>query len=106
MNHASLMPAGGGEACTDDPEANQQVGDVGSVSNLSAAQVAQQLCDGVTDASRGVLLCERLQSLWSQQCDRFGTIKNVEFEFDGSDEMTVHGYLESFSFDLEFLTSA
>ncbi|MCY3643989.1 MAG: hypothetical protein OXG41_10440 [Acidimicrobiaceae bacterium] len=89
-----------------DPEADPEVGDVNEVSGLSAAVIAQQLCDGVTDTGRGMLLCERLQSLWSGQCDCTGTIDAIDFELVGTDEMTVDAYLGSFSFDLEFLSPA
>ena len=89
-----------------DPEADPEVGDVNEVSGLPAAVIAQQLCDGVADTGRGVLLCERLQVLWSEQCDCVGTIDSIDFELVGTDEMTVDAYLSSFSFDLEFLSPA
>ena len=89
-----------------DPEADPGVGDVGDMSGLPAAEIAQQLCDGVADTGRGVLLCERLQRLWSEQCDCVGTIDAIDFELVGTDEMTVDAYLSSFSFDLEFLSPA
>lgn len=88
------------------PEADQGVGDIDDVSGLSAAEVAQMLCGGIADTGRGVLLCERLQTLWSERCDCVGKIDAVDFELVGTDEMTVDAYLRSFSFDLEFLSPA
>ena len=89
-----------------DPEAVQEVGDVAEVSGLSAAEIAQQMCDGIADPGRSVLLCERLQRLWSEQCDCVGMVGAIDFELVGADEMTVDSYLRSFSFDLEFLSPA
>lgn len=87
-----------------DPGANPDVAEIDDVSQLSASVIAQQLCDGVGDPGRGVLLCERLQSLWSEKCECIGTVEEVEFELLGTEDMTVDAYLKSFSFDLEFLT--
>ena len=88
----SLVPA------TDD------CGDVGALSGLSAAEIADQLCAGVADPVHIVLLSERLQRLWSEQCDCVGKVDEIDSELLGADEMTVDTYLNSFSFDLEFLT--
>ena len=87
-------------------EADPAIGDVGALSGLSAAEIAQQLCAGVADATHGVLLCERLQRLWSEQCDCVGVVDEIDFELVGTDDMTVDSYLRSFSFDLEFLSPA
>ena len=87
-------------------EADPAIGDVAALSGLSAAEIAQQLCAGVADATHGVLLCERLQRLWSEQCDCVGVVDEIDFELVGTDDMTVDSYLRSFSFDLEFLSSA
>ena len=58
----------------------------------------------VSAVTHGVLLCERLQHLWAERCDCVGTVSEIGFDFVGTDEMTVDAYLNSFSFDLEFLT--
>lgn len=89
-----------------DPGTDPEVSDIDEVSNLSAPVIAQQLCDGVGDPVRAVLLCERLQTLWSEKCECVGVVETVEFELAGTDDMTVDSYLDSFSFDLEFLTPA
>ena len=89
-----------------DPEAIQEVGAVGEVSGHSAAEIAHQLCEGVVDPGHSVLLCERLQRLWSGQCECVGKVDEIDFELIGADEMTVDSYLRSFSFDLEFVSSA
>ena len=85
-------------------ETDPAIGDVGALSGLAAAEIAQQLCAGVADATDGVLLCERLQRLWAERCDCVGTVFEIGFDFVGTDEMTVDAYLNSSSFDLEFLT--
>ena len=74
------------------------------VSGLSAREAASQLCDGVSDPVLCVLLCDRLQRLWSDRCECVGKIDSVSFQLVGSDEMTVDAYLRSMSFDLEFLS--
>ena len=75
-------------------------------SRLSEAEVARELCDQAADPERGVLLCDRIQSLWAARCRCMGTIESIAFELIGTDEMTVDAYLDSFSFDLEFLSPA
>ena len=89
-----------------DPEAVPEVGDVEQVNGFSGAELAEQLCKGVADAGRGGFMCERLERLWSEKCECLGPIATVEFALIGTDDMTVDEYLRSFSFDLEFLTSA
>lgn len=87
-----------------DPDDNPNVARVEEVSRLSAAEVAQWLCGGTGGDEYGLLLCERMQRLWSDRCECKGSIASVEFALLGTDDMTVEEYLRSFSFDLEFLS--
>ncbi len=88
------------------PEISPEIARVEAVNRLSEAEVARELCDRTTDSDRGVLLCDRIQSLWAARCRCVGTIESIDFDLLGTDEMTVDAYLGSFSFDLEFLSPA
>ena len=88
------------------PESVLGVGDVEQVHGLSAAELAEQICNREVGAERGGLMCERLELLWSERCDCVGKIATVEFALLGTEDMTVDEYRRSVSFDLEFLTAA
>jgi len=88
-----------------DPESEPDVGDVERIHKLSSAELAARLTTGGIDVNTSVLVCERLSVLWSERCEPVGRITTVDFKLIGTDDMTVDAYLQSTSFDLEFLTS-
>ena len=88
-----------------DPDTDPEVGSVEAITSMPAADIAQRLCDGVSDPQIGVLMCEQLQQHWADRCEPTGTVRSIEFELVGVDDMTVDTYLETYSFDLEFLSS-
>ena len=87
-----------------DPDTDPEVGSVEAITSLPAARIAQMLCDGVAHPQTGALMCERLEQLWADRCAPTGTVRSIEFELLGVDDMTVDAYLNSYSFDLEFLS--
>lgn len=87
-----------------DPDTHPEIGSVEAITSLPAADIAQKLCDGVSNPQIGALMCERLEQLWADRCTPTGRVRSIEFELVGTDDMTVDTYLESYSFDLEFLS--
>lgn len=87
-----------------DPDTDPEVGTVERVTSLQAAEIAQELCDGISDPQIGMLMCERLERLWADRCVPTGTVRSIEFALIGVDDMTVDTYLKSYSADLEFLS--
>lgn len=87
-----------------DPDNDPEVGSVEEIASMPASDIAQELCDGVSDPQVGALMCERLEQHWSDRCEPTGTVRSIEFELVGVDDMTVDTYLKSYSFDLEFLS--
>ena len=87
-----------------DPDVNPKVGSVEEIASMPAADIAQRLCEGVSDPQIGALMCERLEQLWSERCVPTGTVGAIEFQLIGADDMTVDTYRKSYSFDLEFLS--
>lgn len=88
-----------------DPDADPEVGSVEAITSMPAADIAQRLCDGVSDPQVGALMCERLEQLWAERCAPTGTVRSVAFQLVGVDDMTVDTYLKSYAFDLEFLST-
>ena len=62
------------------------------------------LCDGVAHPQTGALMYERLEQLWADRYVPTGTVRSIEFQLLGVDDMTVDTYLKTYSFDLEFLS--
>lgn len=87
-----------------DPDTEPEVGSVEEVASMPAAEIAQRLCDGVSDPQTGALMCERLEQLWADRCAPTGAVRSIEFELVGTDDMTVDTYLNTYPFDLEFLS--
>ena len=88
------------------PDMDPEVGSIETIASMPATRIAQRLCDGVTDPTVGALMCERLEQLWADRCVPTGTVRSIEFQLLGADDMTVDSYLKSYSSDLDFLSPA
>lgn len=88
-----------------DPGFDPDGGVVSRVSTMEAATIAVQLLDGGLEPQLGMLMCDRLETLWAQRCKPEGVIRTIGFELLGTDDMTVDVYRSSFPFDLEFLSA-